>query len=54
MKCCVDGCDRDARYKEKQLCQMHYFRVMRNSTTELRAIRDEYRAKAREFKREAA
>lgn len=35
MKCCVDGCDRDASYKEKQLCQMHYFRVWRNATTEL-------------------
>lgn len=35
MKCRIDGCDRDARYKEKQLCQKHYFRLWRNGTTEL-------------------
>jgi len=30
VKCHIDGCDRDAQYKERQLCQMHYFRHMRN------------------------
>lgn len=35
MKCCADGCDRDADYKAKQLCQKHYFRLWRNGTTEL-------------------
>jgi 5-methylcytosine-specific restriction endonuclease McrA len=34
MECKVDGCGRDAMYKEKQLCQMHYFRVMRNGITD--------------------
>ena len=35
MKCRVDGCDNEAMYKEKQLCQKHYFREMRNGTTEI-------------------
>lgn len=35
MKCCVDGCDRDAMYKSAKLCQKHYFRRMRYGTTEL-------------------
>lgn len=30
MVCCVDGCDRDVMYVADQLCQMHYFRRMRN------------------------
>ena len=34
-KCCVEGCDRDAMYKEKELCQKHYFRQWRYATTEL-------------------
>lgn len=34
MQCKVDGCNRDAMYRGKQLCQMHYFRVMRNGTTD--------------------
>lgn len=36
MKCRVDGCDREIMYKEKQLCQKHYFRLMRNGTTDLK------------------
>jgi 5-methylcytosine-specific restriction endonuclease McrA len=32
MKCKVDGCDRDAMYQAQQVCQMHYFRYMRNGT----------------------
>lgn len=34
MKCHVEGCGRDARYKAVQLCQKHYFRVRRNGYTE--------------------
>lgn len=34
MQCMVDGCDREARYKAAQLCQMHYFRLRRNGTTD--------------------
>lgn len=30
LKCKIDGCERQAMYKEKQLCQKHYFRIMRN------------------------
>lgn len=36
MKCCAQECNRDAVYKEKQLCQKHYFRFWRNGTTELK------------------
>lgn len=32
MKCCIEGCSRDAMYKTRKLCQMHYFRHMRNGT----------------------
>lgn len=35
MLCHVDGCESVARYKEACLCQKHYFRLRRNSTTEL-------------------
>ena len=35
MKCCVDGCENDAMYVSAALCQKHYFRKMRNGTTEL-------------------
>lgn len=35
MKCKIDGCERDAVYVKKQLCQMHYFRFMRNGHYEL-------------------
>src|SRR5574340_852333 len=35
MKCSVDGCCREAAYKEKQLCQKHYFRLWRNGTTDI-------------------
>lgn len=34
MKCCVEGCEKDAMYKKVSLCQKHYFRVMRNGTTD--------------------
>ncbi len=35
MQCKVENCDRQVRYKAACLCQKHYFRVMRNGTTEL-------------------
>lgn len=35
MKCKVDGCDRDAQYKSDQICQKHYFRMMRFGTFDL-------------------
>lgn len=35
MKCRVNECGRDARYKAAQLCQKHYFRVRRAGTTNL-------------------
>ena len=35
MMCKVDGCGRSAMYKEKRLCQMHYFRFMRNGSYDL-------------------
>lgn len=35
MKCKIDGCDRVAKFKGEQLCQMHYFRRMRFGTFEL-------------------
>lgn len=43
MQCRVDGCDRGAMYKAAQLCQMHYFRVMRNGTTEKLPTTRQYR-----------
>ncbi len=35
MKCKVEDCDRDCRYVEQQVCQKHYFRMMRYGTYEL-------------------
>lgn len=35
MRCRIDGCERSAYYTGKELCQMHYFRFMRNGTYEL-------------------
>ncbi|EDJ2117581.1 HNH endonuclease [Salmonella enterica subsp. enterica serovar Kentucky] len=35
MKCKIDGCDRECRYMEQQVCQKHYFRMMRYGTYEL-------------------
>lgn len=35
MLCCVENCGREARYKEAELCQKHYFRMRRYGTTEL-------------------
>lgn len=32
MKCKIIGCQKDAAYKSDQVCQMHYFRFMRNGT----------------------
>lgn len=40
MRCKVEGCDRDARYKADRLCQKHYFRKRRYGTTELKRVVD--------------
>lgn len=34
MVCKVGGCNKDVRYKEQQVCQMHYFRMMRTGSYE--------------------
>lgn len=33
-KCSINGCDKPIMYKSRQICQMHYFRHMRNGTYE--------------------
>lgn len=38
MRCCVEGCGREAVYTGKKLCQMHYFRLRRNGSTSLSKI----------------
>jgi hypothetical protein len=35
MKCKIEGCDRAADYKADQVCQKHYFRMIRYGTYEL-------------------
>ncbi|BEM41776.1 hypothetical protein SME13J_03950 [Serratia marcescens] len=35
MKCKIEGCDRKCRYITQQVCQKHYFRMMRYGTYEL-------------------
>ena len=32
MNCSIDGCEKPIQYKARQICQMHYFRYMRNKT----------------------
>lgn len=44
MICSVDGCDNSAMYKSAKLCQKHYFRLMRNGTTNTIRAR-KYRAR---------
>lgn len=41
--CFVDGCERDSMYKVKDLCQMHYFRFMRNGVFTLKGGRESVR-----------
>lgn len=43
MKCKIDGCERDAMYKKKMVCQKHYFRFMRYGTYELTKKPRKYR-----------
>lgn len=46
MPCIVDGCCNEVRYKEKQLCQKHYFRQWRNGTVDVvRKARPKYEDK---------
>lgn len=35
MTCVIDGCDRQAQYKARGICQMHYFRHMRTGQYDL-------------------
>lgn len=35
-ECSVPGCERAANYKQDMICQMHYFRRMRNGTFDLK------------------
>ncbi|MDP8184385.1 HNH endonuclease signature motif containing protein [Phocoenobacter skyensis] len=35
MNCKIDGCQRKAMYKSQQVCQLHYFRFMRNGTYDI-------------------
>lgn len=35
MQCSIQGCNKKIYYKTRQLCQMHYFRHMRNGQYEL-------------------
>lgn len=34
MICKIDGCEKPVHYKSRGICQMHYFRYMRNGTYE--------------------
>lgn len=34
MTCKIEGCEKDVQYKARGICQMHYFRHMRNGTYE--------------------
>lgn len=43
MKCKIDGCSRDLMYQEQQVCQMHYFRFMRNGHYNLTPATRKYR-----------
>ena len=40
--CCIDGCNKTIAYIERQICQMHYFRFMRNGTYD-KTIKRKYR-----------
>ena len=35
MNCTINGCTRPIQYKARQICQMHYFRFMRNGAYDL-------------------
>ena len=38
MKCKIDNCDTESRYKTQQVCQKHYFRFMRYGQYELTRV----------------
>lgn len=38
MKCKIEGCERESVYKTQQVCQKHYFRMMRYGTYELTTV----------------
>lgn len=39
--CTVEDCQRPAYYKQEMICQMHYFRRMRNGSFDLRKTKYE-------------
>lgn len=41
--CRISDCDRESMYKNKDLCQMHYFRFMRNGSFKLKNGRESSR-----------
>lgn len=43
MQCKIEGCEKKVMYKSDMVCQMHYFRFMRNGTYELVRKSAEYR-----------
>lgn len=43
MECTIDGCSKEIAYKERQICQMHYFRYMRNGTYDIKIKERKYR-----------
>lgn len=43
MTCKIDGCEKEIRYRERQICQMHYFRYMRTGMYSLKERTRKYR-----------
>jgi len=39
MNCCITGCEKPIQYKARKMCQMHYFRHMRNGIFECKPDR---------------
>lgn len=39
MQCVIENCRRTVRYKDRGICQMHYFRFMRNGSYDLKTER---------------
>lgn len=47
MKCKIENCNKDVMYKVKGICQMHYFRFMRNGNYKLKSKEDKLPTKDR-------
>lgn len=43
MKCKIDGCDHEVMYVRRGICQMHYFRMMRTGSYEIKSKEWKYR-----------